>query len=127
MSYYFMFVILFFVGACFEDAYKKKELTHFFKASAILALAAMVGVCINISNLYHTYEYSKETMRGKSELKQEGAAASQTSSGLDRDYITNWSYGIGETLTLLVPNVRGRIRIYDVAKRSCYGKGQSNV
>ena len=102
-----MFVILFFVGAYFEDAYKKKELPHFFKASAILALAAVVGVCINISNLYHTYEYSKETMRGKSELKQEGAAASQTSSGLDRDYITNWSYGIGETLTLLVPNVKG--------------------
>ena len=46
-------------------------------------------------------------MRGKSELKQEGNAANQTSSGLDRDYITNWSYGIGETLTLLVPNVKG--------------------
>lgn len=107
MSYYFMFVILFIVGAYFEDAYKKKELPHFFKASAVLALAAVVGVCINISNLYHTYEYSKETMRGKSELKQEGPAANQTSSGLDRDYITNWSYGIGETLTLLVPNVKG--------------------
>lgn len=107
MSYYFMFVILFIVGAYFEDAYKKRELPHFFKASAILALAAVVGVCINISNLYHTYEYSKETMRGKSELKQEGLAANQTSSGLDRDYITNWSYGIGETLTLLVPNVKG--------------------
>lgn len=86
-----MFVILFIIGAYFEEAYKKKELTHFFKASAILALAAMVGVCINLSNLYHTYEYSKETMRGKSELKQEGNAANQTSSGLDRDYITNWS------------------------------------
>ena len=46
-------------------------------------------------------------MRGKSELKQEGPAANQTSSGLDRNYITNWSYGIGETLTLLVPNVKG--------------------
>ena len=66
-------------------------------------------------------------MRGKSELKQEGAAASQTSSGLDRDYITNWSYGIGETLTLLVPNVKGRIGIYDVTERSCYGSHQSNV
>ena len=107
MSYYFMFVILFIVGAYFEDAYKKKELPHFFKASGVLALAAVVGICINISNLYHTYEYSKETMRGKSELKQEGSAANQTSSGLDRDYITNWSYGIGETLTLLVPNVKG--------------------
>ena len=108
MSYYFMFVILFFVGAYFEDAYKKKELPHFFKASAVLVLAAVIGVCANLSNLYHTYEYSKETMRGKSELKHEGAAAAnQTSSGLNRDYITQWSYGIGETLTLLVPNVKG--------------------
>lgn len=107
MSYYFMFVILFFVGAYFEDAYKKKELPHFFKASAILFLAAVIGVCANLSNLYHTYEYSKETMRGKSELKQEGTTANETSSGLDRSYITNWSYGIGETLTLLVPNAKG--------------------
>lgn len=107
MSYYFMFVILFFVGAYFEDAYRKKELPHFFKAGAILAVAALIGVCANLSNLYHTYEYSKETMRGKSELKREGPAAQQTSSGLDRDYITQWSYGIGETLTFLVPNVKG--------------------
>lgn len=108
MSYYFMFVILFIVAAYFEDAYKNKELPHFFKASGVLAVAAVIGVCINISNLYHTYEYSKETMRGKSELKQEGtAAANQTGSGLDRDYITAWSYGIGETWSLLVPNVKG--------------------
>lgn len=108
MSYYFMFVILFMVGAYFEDAYKKKELPHFLKASAILVLAATIGVCTNLSSMYHTYEYSKETMRGKSELVQEGAAAAnQTSSGLNRDYITGWSYGIGETLTLLVPNVKG--------------------
>ena len=61
----------------------------------------------NLSNLYHTYTNSKETMRGKSELVQTGNAAKQTSSGLDRDYITNWSYGIGETWTLLVPNFNG--------------------
>ena len=107
MSYYFMFVILFMVVAYFADAYQKKELPHFFKASAVLVLAAAVGACINLSNLYHTYEYSKETMRGKSELKQEVAAAKQTSSGLDRDYITAWSYGIGETWSLLVPKVKG--------------------
>lgn len=107
MSYYFMFVILFMVFAYFADAYQKKELPHFFKASTVLVLAAAVGACINLSNLYHTYEYSKETMRGKSELKQEVAAAKQTSSGLDRDYITAWSYGIGETWSLLVPNVKG--------------------
>ena len=106
MTYYFLFVILFMVGAFFEDAWRKKELPQFFKATGVLIVAGLIGVSINLSNLYHTYEYSKETMRGKSELKYEGAAAKQTSSGLNRDYITQWSYGIGETFSLLVPNVK---------------------
>ena len=107
MTYYFLFVILFMVGAFFEDAWRKKELPQFFKATGVLIIAGLIGVSINLSSLYHTYEYSKETMRGKSELKYEGAAAKQTSSGLNRDYITQWSYGIGETFSLLVPNVKG--------------------
>ena len=107
MSYYFFFVILFFVGAYFEKAGRTKTLPQFFKASAVLIVAALVGIAANVSNLYHTYAYSKETMRGKSELVQTGDAAKQTSSGLDRDYITQWSYGIDETLTLLVPNFKG--------------------
>ena len=85
----------------------ENRLPQFFKASAVLVVAALIGVAANLSNLYHTYTYSKETMRGKSELVQTGDAAKQTSSGLDRDYITNWSYGIGETWTLLVPNFKG--------------------
>lgn len=107
MSYYFFFVILFFVGAYFEKAWRTKTLPQFFKASAVLIVAALVGIAANVSNLYHTYAYSKETMRGKSELVQTDDAAKQTSSGLDRDYITQWSYGIDETLTLLVPNFKG--------------------
>lgn len=107
ISYYFFFVILFFVGAYFEKAWRTKTLPQFFKASAVLIVAALVGIAANVSNLYHTYAYSKETMRGKSELVQTGDAAKQTSSGLDRDYITQWSYGIDETLTLLVPNFKG--------------------
>lgn len=107
MSYYFLFVILFFVGAYFEDAWRNKTLPQFFKASAVLVVAALIGVAANLSNLYHTYTYSKETMRGKSELVQTGEAAKQTSSGLERDYITQWSYGVDETLTLLVPNFKG--------------------
>lgn len=107
MTYYFLFVILFIVGAFFEEAWRKKELPTFFKASGVLLIAGLIGVAANLSSLYHTYEYSKETMRGKSELKYEGAAAAQTSSGLDRNYITGWSYGIGETFSLLVPNVKG--------------------
>ncbi len=107
MSYYFGFVILFFAGAYFEEALRNKELPHFFKASGVLVVAALIGVAVNLPNLYHTYEYSKETMRGKSELKSETNSADQTDSGLERSYITQWSYGIGETLTLLVPNVKG--------------------
>jgi len=107
MSYYFLFVILFIVGAYFEDAWRNKTLPKFFKASPVVLLAALIGGPANLSNLYHTYTYSKETMRGKSELVETGDAAKQTSSGLDRDYITNWSYGIGETWTLLVPNFKG--------------------
>ena len=107
MSYYFLFVILFFVGAYFEEAWRNKTLKQFFRATAVLVVAALIGVAANLSNLYHTYTYSKETMRGKSELVQTGDAAQQTSSGLNRDYITQWSYGVGETWTLLVPNFKG--------------------
>lgn len=108
MSYYFLFVILFLAGAYFEESYRNKTLPHFFKASGILVIAALIGVSANLSNLYHTYQYSKETMRGKSELRAtEKNADNTTSNGLNRDYITQWSYGIDETLTLLVPNVKG--------------------
>ena len=67
---------------------------------------AAIGVCINLSNLYHTWQYSQESMRGKSELVKANSA-NQTNSGLERDYITQWSYGIGETWTLLIPNTKG--------------------
>lgn len=106
MSYYFLFVMLFMVIAYGVSAYQKRELPKFFKATAIIGIAGILGVCVNLSNLYHTYEYSKETMRGKSELVKPNND-NQTKGGLERDYITQWSYGIGETFSLLVPNVKG--------------------
>jgi hypothetical protein len=106
MTYYYLFVILFMVIAWFVDALRKKQMTHFLKATAVCAAGASIGVCLNLSNLYHTWQYSQESMRGKSELVKENSA-NQTSSGLERDYITQWSYGIGETWTLLVPNTKG--------------------
>ena len=106
MSYYFLFVMLFMAIAYGVAAWKEKQLPRFLKASAVLVIAGLVGVCINLSNLYHTYQYSKESMRGKSELVKENSA-DQTNSGLERSYITQWSYGIGETFSLLVPNVKG--------------------
>ena len=106
MTYYYLFIVLFMVIAYLIQAIREKRLQHFFKASGILIAAALIGIAINISNLYHTWEYQKESMRGKSELTKANSA-NQTSSGLDRDYITQWSYGIDETLTLLVPDAKG--------------------
>ena len=106
MSYYFLFMMLFMAIAYGVQAFRENAMASYGKRTGVLVLAGLLGVCINLSNLYHTYEYSKESMRGKSELVKENAA-NQTSSGLERDYITQWSYGIGETFSLLVPNVKG--------------------
>ena len=106
MSYYFLFVMLFMAIAYGVQAYQQKTLATFWKSTGVLVAAGILGICINLSNLYHTYEYSKESMRGKSELVKENSA-NQTGSGLERDYITQWSYGIGETFSLMVPNVKG--------------------
>lgn len=105
MSYYFLFVMLFMVIAFGVDAFRKKELPDFLKATGVLLVAGLIGVAANASSLYHTYDYTKETMRGKSELTHHGEQ--HTGNGLERDYITAWSYGIGETWTLLVPNTKG--------------------
>ena len=106
MTYYYLFIILFMVIAYLVKAVREKQLTGFMKSTGVVAAAAVIGIAINLSSLYHTWQYQKESMRGKSELVKKNAA-NQTSSGLDRDYITQWSYGIDETLTLLVPDVKG--------------------
>lgn len=106
MTYYFLFVILFMVIAFLVEAVRKKQLARFGKATAVCFAGAAIGICLNLSNLYHTWEYGQESMRGKSELVKKNSA-NQTASGLERDYITQWSYGIDETWTLLVPNTKG--------------------
>ena len=106
MTYYYLFIILFMVIAYLVKAVREKQLAGFMKSTGVVAAAAVIGIAINLSSLYHTWQYQKESMRGKSELVKKDAA-NQTSSGLDRDYITQWSYGIDETLTLLVPNAKG--------------------
>ena len=106
MSYYYLFIILFMVIAWLVEAIRQQQMARFLKATAVCIAGAAIGVCVNLSNLYHTWQYSKESMRGKSELVKENNA-NQTSSGLERDYITQWSYGIGETWTLLIPNTKG--------------------
>lgn len=108
MTYYFLFVMGLMVLAYLIDAVRKHTLGQWAKATACFAVAGLLGIAVNLSNLYHTWQYSKESMRGKSELTQKTKnQADQTSSGLERSYITMWSYGLGETWTLLVPNTKG--------------------
>ena len=106
MTYYYLIIILLIVLGFFYEGIRQKAYMHLLKATGVCLAAAAIAVCLNLSNLYHTWEYGQETMRGKSELVKANSS-NQTSSGLDRDYITQWSYGIDETWTLLVPNTKG--------------------
>ena len=106
MTYYYLFIIAAMVIAFLIEGLRRKEYAHLLKAVGVCLAGAAIGISLNLSNLYHTWQYGQESMRGKSELVKKNAA-NQTNSGLDRDYITQWSYGIDETWTLLVPNAKG--------------------
>ena len=110
MSYYFLFVIFFMVLAYLWSALKEKNVRRWAIATGCVVAAGVLGVVANSPGLYNTYEYSKETIRGrKTEIVSADAAAmsAEEKKGLDFDYITAWSYGPDETLTLLIPNVKG--------------------
>jgi len=104
ITYYTMLVVLVFVIYELIHSIRNKAFLSFLKPAPWLLLAVTLAVGSNLSNLLTTYEYGKYSIRGKSELT--GNAENKTS-GLDRDYATQWSYGIGETFTLLIPNFRG--------------------
>lgn len=106
MTYYFTFLIAAVAIGYLVSAIRQKAVKDWAKATGALIVAAILAVAANAPNLYSTYKYSKETMRGgHSELT--AATAGSTSQGLDKDYITAWSYGIDETASLIVPNVKG--------------------
>ena len=106
MTYYFLFLIAALAIGNLVIACREKRVKQWGIATGTLAVAAVLAVLANSPNLYNTYQYSKETMRGgHSELAT--ATPNATKGGLDRDYITAWSYGKSETFTLLIPNVDG--------------------
>lgn len=108
MSYYFGFFIVALVVSYAIEAWRNSTWSNFGKATGALAVAAVLAIAANMPNIYNTYEYAKETMRGKSELVSPGGKSESTDSGgLSLDYITQWSYGIDESWTLLVPDVKG--------------------
>lgn len=106
MTYYFAFLIVALAIGYLVSAIKEKKIKDWGISTGVLAIAAILAVAANAPNLYGTYEYSKETMRGgHSELTS--ATSNGASKGLDKDYITAWSYGIDETVSLIIPNVKG--------------------
>lgn len=110
MTYYFSFVIVGFVITYLITAIKEKKIKQWCISTGVLAIAASLALVANSPNLYNTYEYSKETMRGKhSELTTATNSFNNANKtdGLDRDYITQYSYGWGESFTLLIPDVKG--------------------
>ena len=109
ITYYLALIVIVLVIAEFISDLKNKKLGHFFKASVGLVVVAIIGVLTCSTSLYGNYEFGKETTRGKPVLTRN---EDNQTTGLDRDYITQWSYGKGETWSLLIPNAKGGASAY---------------
>ncbi len=104
ITYYLAIFLVFYVLTRFIQSILQKQVASFFKTCAILAFAAILAVSTNITNLWLTYQYGKYSTRGKSELT---LIHEKKSNGLDKSYATQWSYGVDETMTLLLPDFKG--------------------
>ena len=104
ITYYLMLLLVIYVIFEFVDYIREKKIKIFLGRSLILASGVVIAVLMNATNLLTTYEYGKESIRGKSELTMN---MENKTSGLDKDYATQWSYGLGESWSVLIPNVKG--------------------
>ena len=104
ITYYGFLCLLVFAIVEFVYALRSSTLARFFKTSAILVIPFVIAIGINFASLYTVYEYGKYSIRGKSDLT---AKSDDATSGLDKNYIVFWSYGVDETLNLLIPNFKG--------------------
>ncbi len=104
ITYYSLLCLLVFIIVEFIYSIRQRTVVKFLKTSSLLIVSVIIAAGINFGNLYTVYEYGKYSSRGKSDLVVEDKNISR---GLNRDYITYWSYGIDETFNLLVPNFKG--------------------
>ncbi|MGD0756172.1 MAG: hypothetical protein ABR927_14050 [Bacteroidales bacterium] len=104
ITYYALICLLIFGIVEFVYSWKNKSIIKFLSTSALLIIPFIIAIGINFASLYTTYEYGKYSIRGKSDLTGENMNAT---SGLNKDYITTWSYGVDETFNLLIPNYKG--------------------
>ncbi|MFH1005296.1 MAG: YfhO family protein [Bacteroidota bacterium] len=111
ITYYLGLLLVIYVIAEFTSAIKRKKIFDFLKQCAVLGIAGIIALGVNITSLWATADYSKYTIRGKTELTINPDGTSNksdvTSSGLDKSYATAWSYGVGETMTMLIPDFKG--------------------
>lgn len=107
MTYYLLFLLLILVGILFYNHLKNRELPHFFKGLAILIGAGIVSLLSNSTSLLATQEYAQWSTRGKSTLTISPEGEKIVSNGLSKSYITEYSYGIAESLNLIVPRLFG--------------------
>src|SRR5665811_1555685 len=104
ITYYALICLMIFGIVEFVYSLKNNSVIKFLKTSALLIIPFVIAVGINFASLYTTYEYGKYSIRGKSDLTAEN---NNITSGLNKDYITTWSYGVDETFNLLIPNYKG--------------------
>ena len=128
MTYYLMLLVIVLGVAYLIDAYRKKLLPHFFKSIGILVIAVIFSLGLNATNLMATQEYVKESTRGKSELTiNPDGSEKETTNGLDKEYITTYSYGIVESFNLFIPRFMGGGSYEDVGKESNTYKLFTNI
>ncbi|MDD2424815.1 MAG: YfhO family protein [Bacteroidales bacterium] len=123
ITYYLAMIILFFALSEMISAIKEKRFPRFLTTSLWMLVAGGIGIATNINHLWPTYEYSKYTMRGGSELREESQATEKNQggkreSGLDIAYATQWSYSPSETPNLLIPNFNGGSSAGELSKES---------
>lgn len=106
MTYYMLLLVLVFAVVEIIYAFKQGTFAELLKRGVVLLVAAILAVGVNFGRLYTTAEYSEYSIRGKSELTQPNSGDG-VGPGLDREYAFNWSYGVGETITLLIPDFYG--------------------
>ena len=109
MSYYLMFMVIILGLIYLFDTLKEKTLPHFVKSIIILFAAVIIAIGVNATSLLATQEYAKESTRSKSELtiRPDGTPKQDITTGLTKEYITEYSYGTFETFNILIPRFYG--------------------
>ncbi|MEH6305043.1 YfhO family protein [Olivibacter sp. CPCC 100613] len=105
VTYYLFIALLILIGIELYHVVKAKKTAAFLKSIGFMAIASIIALAINAGLLWTTYEYSKESIRGKSNITSETKGSAQQ--GVSKEYAYAWSQGVGESITFLIPDAYG--------------------